>query len=71
MEFINITGPAGTQNTRLHCILLYDCIVLSRCLLHFALLLFASLVVNFISFSVVSSLQVTVLIDLNLNLVND
>jgi len=28
MEFINVTGPAATQNTGLHCSLLCDCIVL-------------------------------------------
>jgi len=33
MEFINITGPAATQNPGLHCSLLYDCIVLSCCIL--------------------------------------
>jgi len=57
---------AATQNTGLHCILLCDCIVLSRCLLHFTLLLFALLVVTFISFSVIFSLWATILISLNL-----
>jgi len=43
MEFINITGSAATQNTELHCSLLYDCIVLSCCLLYFTLNFFCLL----------------------------
>jgi len=68
MELINITGPATTQTSGRHCILLYDCIVLSRCLVHFTLLLFALLVVHVISFSVILSLQGTILINLKQNL---
>jgi len=40
MEVINITDPAATQNTGPHRSLLYDCIVLSCCLLHFTLMFF-------------------------------
>ena len=52
MEFINITGPAATQNrpTGLQCSLPYDSIVLSYCLLYFTLMLFAMFAVNFVIF---------------------
>ena len=51
---INITGPAATQNTGLHCGLLYDCIVLSCCLLYFYFNACCSVHCEFcISFSVI------------------
>ena len=65
MEFINIIGPAATQNTGLHCSPLYDCIVLSCCILLqcFLSFLFA---VNFVIFNL--RLRATILLSLNLNL---
>ena len=66
MEFINITGPAATQNrpSGLHCSLLYDCIVLPCCPLYFTLMLFVLFPVDFVIFS----LRATILLNLNLNL---
>ena len=64
MEFINITGPAVTQNTGLRCSLLYDlyCIVLLSVVFYFnVFFLFA---VNFVT----CSLRTTILLNLNLNL---
>jgi len=43
MEFIT-----ATQNTGLHCSLLYDRTKLSCCLLYFTLMLFALFVVDFV-----------------------
>jgi len=63
VEFINITGHAATQNTGLHCSLLYDCIALSCCLLYFILMLFVLFAVNYV---VIFSLRATMLLNLNL-----
>ena len=47
----------------LHCSLLYDCTVLSWCLLYFILMLFVLFTVNF----VILGLRATMLLNLNLN----
>jgi len=62
MEFINITGPVATQNTGLHCSLLYDCIVLPFALLYFTVMFFL-FSVNFVVFS----FRATILLNLNLS----
>jgi len=64
MEFIIVTGPAATQNTGLHCSLLYDCIVFSCCLLYFILMLFVLFALSFVIFN----LRATIILNLNLNL---
>ena len=64
MEFINITGPAATQNTGLHRSLPYVCIALMLCPVVFYFNVFFLFALNFVIFS----LRATILLNLNVNL---
>ena len=67
MEFINLTGPAATQITDRHSILLHDCIVFVAFdyILLYCFLVFLWIV--FFSFSVIFGLRTTTLINLSRN----